>query len=71
MTEGFNQHASKAATRMYLPDGDFVSVRGEFAMGAADVEEKLADILEAATLKNLNVKIKFIKPDVALAHVTR
>jgi uncharacterized protein (TIGR02246 family) len=74
MTEGFNQHDAKAATRMYLPDGDFVSVRGEFATGAAAVEEKLAAILatraKSAALKTLNVKIKFIKPDVALAHVT-
>jgi uncharacterized protein (TIGR02246 family) len=74
MTEGFNRHDAKAATRMYLPDGDFISVRGEVAQGAADVEEKLAAILatraKTATLKTLNVKIKFIKPDVVLAHVT-
>ena len=74
MTEGFNRHDAKAATRMYLPDGDFVSVRGETAKGAAEVEEKLAAILatraKAAALKTLNLKIRFIKPDVALAHVT-
>jgi uncharacterized protein (TIGR02246 family) len=74
MTEGFNKHDAKAATRMYMPDADFVSVRGESAKGAAEVEEKLAAILatraKAAALETLNVKIRFIKPDVALAYVT-
>jgi len=45
MTNGFNNHDAKAATRMYAPDGDFVSVRGEAANGATDVEAKLAAIL--------------------------
>ena len=58
---------------MYMPDADFVSVRGESAKGN-EVEEKLRAILatraKAATLKTLNVKIRFIRPDVALVHVT-
>src|SRR5690348_10114660 len=29
MTEAFNKHDATAATRMYTPDADFVSVRGE------------------------------------------
>jgi uncharacterized protein (TIGR02246 family) len=73
MTDGFNKHDARAATRMYMPDADFVSVRGESAKGD-EVEEKLRAILatraKAATLKTLNVKIRFIRPDVALAHVT-
>ena len=74
MTNGFNNHDAKAATRMYAPDGDFVSVRGEAANGAADVEAKLAAILATraknASLKTLKMKIRFIRPDVALVHVT-
>jgi ketosteroid isomerase-like protein len=58
MTNGFNNHDAKAATRMYTPDGDFVSVRGEAANGATDVEAKLAAILATrarnASLKTLN-----------------
>ena len=73
MTDGFNEHDAKAATRMYMPDADFVSVRGESAKGN-EVEEKLRAILatraKAATLKTLNVKIRFIRLDVALVHVT-
>lgn len=74
MTNGFNNHDAKAATRMYAPDGDFVSVRGEAANGAADVKAKLAAILATraknASLKTMKMKIRFIRPDVALVHVT-
>jgi uncharacterized protein (TIGR02246 family) len=74
MTNGFNNHDAKAATRMYAPNGDFVSVRGEAANGAADVEAKLAAILATrarnASLKTLKMKIRFVRHDVALVHVT-
>jgi uncharacterized protein (TIGR02246 family) len=74
MTEGFNRHDSKAATRMYTPDADFVTVRGEAFKGRAEFEKGLAAILATrakdATLKTLNVRVRFIRPDVALAHVT-
>ena len=33
MTEGFNKHDAEASTRMYQPDADFVSVRGEMGLG--------------------------------------
>jgi uncharacterized protein (TIGR02246 family) len=74
MTEGFNKHDAKAATRMYTADADFVSVRGDASIGGAQVEKGLATVLATrardATLKTLDVKIRFIRPDVALAHVT-
>ena len=74
MTEGFNRHDAQAATAMYLADGEFVSARGEMAKGAADVRATLADMfatrLKAATLRTLDVEIRFIRPDVALVHVT-
>jgi len=51
-----------------------VSVRGEAANGATDVEAKLAAILATrarnASLKTLKMKIRFVRPDVALVHVT-
>ena len=74
MTEGFNRHDAKAATRMYTPDADFVTVRGEAFRGTADFEKGLAAILATrakdAMLKTLDVRVRFIRPDVALAHVT-
>jgi len=74
MTEGFNQHDAKAATRMYTPDADLVTVRGETYKGAAEMEKGLATIFttraKAATQRTLNVSIRFVRPDVAIAQVT-
>ena len=39
MTEGFNRHNSKAATRMYSSDADLVTVRGEAFKGRAGIRE--------------------------------
>src|SRR3954454_10716307 len=74
MTEGFNKHDAVAATRMYTPDADFVSVRGEMGIGRDRAEKSLDSIFKTraknATLKTEDVKIRFIRPDVAIVHVT-
>lgn len=74
MTEGFNKHDAVASTRMYKDDADFVSVRGEVGIGREAAEKGLRRIFEtrakAAMLKTGDVKIRFIRSDVALAHVT-
>ena len=74
MTEGFNKHDAEASTRMYQPDADFVSVRGEMGLGREAAEKTLRRIFETraktAALKTEEVQIRFIRPDVALAHVT-
>jgi uncharacterized protein (TIGR02246 family) len=73
-TEAFNKHDAKAFARFYAPDAELVTVRGERMKGAAEIEKGLAAIFAtratAATLKTLEVSIRFIKPDVAIAHVT-
>ncbi|MFL9999992.1 MULTISPECIES: SgcJ/EcaC family oxidoreductase [Paraburkholderia] len=74
MTAGFNSHDAEAATRMYTEDADFVSVRGEEAKGRGEIRKGLAAILSTrarnAALETRNVAIRFIRPDVALVHVT-
>ena len=59
---------------MYTADADFVSVRGDASIGGAQVEKGLAAILSTrakdANLKTLEVRIRCIRPDVAVAHVT-
>ncbi|HET6769274.1 MAG TPA: SgcJ/EcaC family oxidoreductase [Chitinophagaceae bacterium] len=74
MTEGFNKHDAKAATQMYTSNADFVNVRGDKYTGAAEIEQKLAAILSTrakeATLKTLNTTIRFVNPELAIAHVT-
>jgi uncharacterized protein (TIGR02246 family) len=73
-TEAFNKHDAKAFARFYTPDAELVTVRGERMKGADEIEKGLATIFAtratAATLKTLDVSIRFIKPDVAVAHVT-
>lgn len=74
MTEEFNQHDAVAATKMYKDDADFVSVRGEVGLGRESAEKGLRRIFETrakgARLTTEDIKLRFIRPDVALAHVT-
>ncbi len=73
-TEAFNKHDAKAFTRFYTPDAELVTVRGERMKGAAEIEKGIAAIFatraKAVTLKTLDVTVRFIRPDVAVAHVT-
>lgn len=74
MTEGFNKHDARASTRMYTSDADLITVRGERFRGTTEFEKGLASIFATrareAKLRTLNVSVRFIRPDVALAHVT-
>jgi uncharacterized protein (TIGR02246 family) len=74
VTEGFNQHDAKAATRMYTPDADLVTVRGDRFKSRDEIEKGLAAIFATrakdATHKTLDVTVRFIRPDMAVAHVT-
>jgi len=73
-TEAFNKHDAKAFAAFYAPDAELVTVRGERMKGATEIEKGLATIFAtratAATLKTLDLSIRLIKPDVAIAHVT-
>ena len=74
MTEGFNKHDAAAASRMYTADADFTNVAGMQAKGIVEIEKFLASgfqsRLKTATQKTMNVTIRFIRSDVAIAHVT-
>ena len=73
ITAAFNTHDAKAFARLYTPDAWLVTVRGESMAGAAEIENGLASIFESraqsAKLETIDVSIRFIEPDVALAHV--
>ena len=73
-TDAFNRHDAKAWARFCTPDARLVTVRGESMNGVAEIESSLARIFEtrgrAAKLKTLDIAVRFIRPDVALAHVT-
>ena len=74
MTDGFNGHDGKAAARMYTPDAQFVSVRGDMMNGQPAIEKGLSSILtsraKSASQRTMDVTVRFISPDVALANVT-
>ena len=73
-TKAFNRHDARAWAQLSTPDARLVTVRGESMRGSAEIENGLQSIFKArarnATLRTLDVTVKFIRPDVALAHVT-
>jgi len=74
MTEEFNNHDAKAAAKMYEPDARFVTVRGEVMNGQPAIEKGLGSILGSrarnASQRTLDVAVRFLRPDIALVHVT-
>ena len=74
MTEGFNNHDGKAASRMYMQNARLVTVRGDVMSGPAEIEKGLSAIFAAraknATQRTMDVKIRLVRPDVAFAYVT-
>lgn len=72
MTEAFNRHEAKVS--FLTRDVDFVYADGNWLKGAAEIERgrkaRFETVLKEARLKLIDIRIRFIKPDVALAHVT-
>lgn len=73
-TDAFNKHDAKAWAAVCTPDARLVTVRGESMNGASEIEKGLASIFATrgrnSRLRTLDVSVRFIRPDVALAHVT-
>ena len=73
-TEAFNRRDAKAWARFCTPDAQLVTVRGESMQGIGAIEKGLATVFETrarrAMLETLDISVRFIRPDVALAHVT-
>jgi uncharacterized protein (TIGR02246 family) len=74
MTEAFNAHDPKAWSRLCTVDVQLVTARGELMNGAAEIEKGLTTLFQTrnrtARARTLNVTVRFIKDDVAVAHVT-
>jgi len=73
-TEGMNKHDAKAIAQLYTPDADLVNVFGTLWKGPAEIENGMKAHFNAelrdSTFKTVNVTIRFIKPDIAIADVT-
>ena len=73
-TDAFSGHDAKAWVKFCTPDAQLVTVRGESMKGIAEIEKGLTAIFQTrgrnVTLETRDVTVRFIRPDVALVHVT-
>jgi uncharacterized protein (TIGR02246 family) len=74
MTAGMNTGDAKTIAAVYTPDADLVTVFGQRLRGAAEIEKVMGAFfhssLKTVDVKTLDISIRFIRPDVAFAHVT-
>lgn len=73
-TVAFNAHDADAWVRLCTADAQFVTVRGETMSGVAEIQRGLTTLFEGrnrnASVTTLDIRIRFARPDVALAYVT-
>lgn len=71
--EAWNHHDAKAYAALFTPDGDVVNVVGWWWKGPAEIERKLAAgyafVFRESTLTITDVDVRFLTPDIAVAHV--
>jgi uncharacterized protein (TIGR02246 family) len=72
MTAAFNRHDPSAS--LFTQDADYVDVRGTWLKGAAAIERgrtaRFETVQRDARIRQLDMWIRFVTPDVAIAHVT-
>jgi uncharacterized protein (TIGR02246 family) len=72
--KGFNSHDAKLTAQAYMADSDLVTSRGDLLKGRAEIERRVAGLFATsgknAAQRLLDVSIRFIRDDVALAHVS-
>ena len=71
--EAWNHHDAKAYANLFTEDGEVVNVVGWWWKGRAEIEKKLTDayafVFRESVLTITDVKIKFLTPQIAVAHV--
>lgn len=69
--ESFNRHEAPRANT-FTADADFVNVYGLWRKGAAEIEarqgERMQTVLKDAMMTLIELRVRFIKPDVAIVH---
>ena len=69
--EAFNRHEGPQAA-VYTSDADFVNVYGMWRKGSAEIEgrqkERMRTVLKDAKITLIDLRIRFIRPDVAIVH---
>jgi uncharacterized protein (TIGR02246 family) len=71
MDDAFNAHEPNAA--LFTRDADFVNVNGTWFKGTAEIENGRRAAFETrlrkASTKSVDVRIRFVRSDVAIVHV--
>ncbi len=69
--KAFNRHEGPQAA-VYTPDADFVNVYGMWRKGPAEIEgrqkERMQTVLKQAKITLIDLRIRFVRPDVAIVH---
>src|SRR6476620_8830 len=71
----WNKHDAKAYAALFTEDGDCVNVVGWWWTGRAELERKLTDAYlfvfkeSVLTIKDSDIDVKFLAPDIAVAHL--
>jgi uncharacterized protein (TIGR02246 family) len=72
--EAWNRHDMKALTALMAQDVDFISVTGTWLKGQKEFEEhhaaRHAMQFKQSVWTTTDVQVKFLKPDVAIVHVS-
>lgn len=73
-TDAFNRHDPRAWLRLATADAELITARGETMNGAAEIEKGLTALFQGrnrnARVKTLDIRLRVIRQDVALVHVT-
>lgn len=71
-TAAFNRH--EVDRTLFTDDADFVNAQGIWLQGASAIESgrraQFQNALKAASIKVLDLRVRFLGPDVAVAHAT-
>jgi uncharacterized protein (TIGR02246 family) len=71
----WNKHDAKAYAALFTEEGDCVNVVGWWWKGRAEIEKKLTDAYlfvfkeSVLTIKDSDVDVKFLTPEIAITHV--
>ncbi len=73
IVESWNRHDVKAFAQLFAPDADFVNIGGKQMKGRNEIESHHATIHEGhyrdSHLTANTLSLRFLRPDVAIAHV--